>query len=130
MSNLSYVSPSFIVENLQNSISFYKDKLGFELRFIGPPPPDGPYWAIVGRDKISIFLKAIAPNIKPIPNHTRHEYARWDAYISTNDPDGLFEEYRSNGVAFHQPIKDDDDGLRGFEVADADGYMLYFGRPK
>src|SRR5215471_18283336 len=106
MSNLTYVSPSFIVSNLQNSISFYEDKLGFEVRFIGPPPPDGPYWAIVGRDNISIFLKAIAPDIKPIPNHTRHEYARWDAYISTNDPDKLFEEYRSNGVSFHQPIKD------------------------
>jgi hypothetical protein len=25
---------------------------------------------------------------------------------------------------------DNDDGLRGFEVKDADGYMLFFGRPR
>ena len=75
-------------------------------------------------------MKEIAENIKPIPNHTRHEWARWDAYISAADPDALFEEYRSRGLIFHQSIKDDDDGLGGFEVTDADGYVLFFGRPK
>jgi len=29
---------------------------------------------------------------------------------------------------FFQTLKDDDDGLRGFEVKDVDGYMLFFGR--
>jgi len=76
------------------------------------------------------MLKEIAPDIKPVPNHTSHEWARWDAYISTAEPDELFEEYRSGAIAFHQPIKDDEDGLRGFEVEDADGYVLFFGRPK
>jgi len=128
MTNLIYVSPSFIVSTLETSIAFYVDKLGFEVRFKGPA--DDPFFAIVGRDNISIFLKAIAPDIKPVPNHTRHEWARWDAYISTEDPDSLFKEYRSNGLTFRQPLLDDGDGLRGFEVADADGYVLFFGRPK
>jgi catechol 2,3-dioxygenase-like lactoylglutathione lyase family enzyme len=127
MANLTYVSPFFIVTDLKTSVSFYVDKLGFEIRYTGPD--DDPFWAIVGRDNISIMLKAIAPDVKPIPNHTRHEWARWDAYISTADPDTLFEEYRSHSVTFRQPIKDDGDGLRGFEVADADGYILFFGRP-
>lgn len=126
MTNLTYISPSFIVANLKTSVSFYVDKLGFEVRFIGP---DGdPFWAIVGCDNISIFLKEIAPDIKSIPNHTRHQWARWDAYISAAEPDSLFEEYHSRGVVFHQPLLDDD-GLRGFEVRDADGYVLFFGRP-
>jgi len=127
MANLTYVSPCFIVASLTDSVSFYVDKLGFEIRYFGP---DGdPFFAIVGREQISIMLKAIAPDIQPIPNHTRHEWARLDAYISSADPDILFEEYRSKGVEFHQPLKNDDDGLRGFEVADADGYILFFGRP-
>ena len=127
MSALNFISPSFIVSNIKDSVSFYVNKLGFEIRYIGPE--DDPFWAMVGRDNISIMLKAIAVNIKPIPNHTRHEWARWDAYISAADPDALFEEYRSGGVTFHQPLRDDDDGLRGFEVMDADGYVLFFGRP-
>jgi uncharacterized protein (TIGR02145 family) len=81
-------------------------------------PDDDPFFAMVGRDQISIMLKEIATDVKAIPNHRRHEWARWDAYIYTADPDMLFEEYRSRGVVFRQPIRDDDDGLRGFEVMD------------
>ena len=112
MANLHYIAPNFIVANLQTSISFYVDKLGFELRFIGPP--DDNYFAIVGREKISIFLKVIAPNILPTPNHTRHGWARLDAFIYVANPDALFEEYQSRGLSFHQPLRDDEDNLRGF----------------
>jgi catechol 2,3-dioxygenase-like lactoylglutathione lyase family enzyme len=128
MANLSCISPFFIVADLKASVGFYVDKLGFEIRYIGPD--DDPFWAIVGRDNISIMLKVIADDIRPIPNHTRHEWARWDAYISTNDPDALFEEYSSAEITFHQPLRNDGDGLRGFEVNDADGYVLFFGRPQ
>ena len=128
MTSLAYVSPFFIVTSLKTSVSFYVDKLGFEVRFMGPD--DDPFFAIVGRDGVSIMLKEIAAGVKPVPNHTRHTWARWDAYVSVAEPDMLFEEYRSGGVTFHQPIRDDDDGLRGFEVMDADGYVLFFGRPK
>ena len=89
-----------------------------------------PFFAIVGRDEISIMLKEIAADIKPVPNHTLHEWARWDAFIYVSDPDSLFEEYRNGGVGFRQHLQDDDDGLRGFEVKDADGYVLFFGRPR
>ncbi len=127
MANLTYISPFFIVTDLKTSVSFYVDKLGFQVRHIGPD--DDPYWAIVGRDDISIMLKAIAPDIKPAPNHTRHAWASWDAYVSTAEPDVLFEEYRSKGVTFVKPIHDNSDNLRGFEIKDADGYVLFFGRP-
>jgi hypothetical protein len=75
------------------------------------------------------MLKEIASEVKPVPNRTLHEWAPWDAYISTKEPDILFEEYYSNGVAFSKPIHDNSDDLRGFEVEDADGYVLFFGRP-
>ena len=128
MSNLTHISPFFIVSSLKDSVSFYVNKLGFEVRYIGPE--EDTYFAIVGRDKISIMLKEIADDIKPVPNHTRHGWARWDAYINAAEPDALFEEYSSGGVTSHRSIQDDDDGLRGFEVTDADGYVLFFGRPK
>ena len=127
MANLTYIMPCFIISDLNASVSFYVDKLGFEILYEGPD--ENPYWTIVGRDNISIMLKAVAPEIKPIPNRTRHEWAPWDAYISTADPDMVFEEYRSNGVVFRQPIQNNSDDLRGFEIEDADGYVLFFGRP-
>jgi catechol 2,3-dioxygenase-like lactoylglutathione lyase family enzyme len=128
MSNLNFISPFFIVSNLKDSVSFYINKLGFKIWYTGPD--DDPYWAMVGRGPVSIMLKAIGDDINPVPNSTRHKWARWDAYISTEEPDSLFEELSSHGVTFRQPIWDDSDGLRGFEVTDADGYVLFFGRPK
>lgn len=128
MSNLNFISPFFIVSNINDSVSYYVNKLGFEARYISPE--DDPFFAIVGRGNISIMLKAIADDIKPVPNHTRHQWARWDAFIHATDPDALFEEYRSASVTFRQSLRDDNDGLRGFEVTDADGYILFFGHPK
>ena len=46
------------------------------------------------------------------------------------DPDALAAEFLSRHVEFSQPLNDDDDGLRGFELKDADGYVLFFGRPR
>lgn len=127
MSKLNFITPFFIVSNLKDSVAFYVDKLGFEIWYTGPD--DDPYWAMVGRGPVSIMLKVIADDIKPVPNHTRHEWAPWDAYISVEDPDALFEEFSSAGVSFKKPIHDNSDGLRGFEVTDADGYVLFFGKP-
>jgi hypothetical protein len=68
--------------------------------------------------------------VDPLPNSKREPGARWDAYLNVPDPDALAAEFTSRDVAFSAPLKDDDDGLRGFEVEDADGYVLYFGRPR
>jgi catechol 2,3-dioxygenase-like lactoylglutathione lyase family enzyme len=127
MANLTHVFPSFIISDLKTSVPFYVDKLGFEIRFIGPD--DDPFFAIVGRDNVSIMLKAVADDIKPIPNRTRHKWAPWDAFIHTADPDALFHEYRSAGLEFYQSLQVDGDNIRGFAIADADGYVLFFGRP-
>lgn len=119
--------PCFIVSDLKVSVEFYERKLGFEVRYIGPN--DDPYWAIVGRDNISIMLKAVSPDTPPIPNRSRHEWAPSDAYISVAEPDKLYKEFRSKGVVFSQSLENNSDNLRGFELEDADGYTLFFGRP-
>jgi catechol 2,3-dioxygenase-like lactoylglutathione lyase family enzyme len=124
--NLVSISPSFIVKDLQASIAYYIERFGFQLDFQGP---DGDvFYGRVRRDGIGIFLKTIVPDVLPCPNHTRHEWARWDAYIVTLDPDALFDEFRQRGVSFVKELSFIDDGLWGFEVSDADGYVLAFFR--
>lgn len=46
-----------------------------------------------------------------------------------SDPDALFVEFQSRGLEFHEPLTDTDDGLRGFELMDYDGYVFCFGKP-
>lgn len=124
--NLTSISPFFIVKDLRTSVDFYVERLGFRLAFEGPA--DGPFYAGVSRDGVSIMLKAILPDVLPCPNHTRHEWARWDAYIYTLDPDPLFNEFKQRGVSFVKELSFIDDGLWGFEITDADGYVLAFFR--
>jgi catechol 2,3-dioxygenase-like lactoylglutathione lyase family enzyme len=124
--NLVSISPFFIVKDLQASIAFYRERLGFRLDFQGPE--GDVYYAGVSRDGIGIMLKAILPDVLPCPNHTRHPWARWDAYIYTLDPDTLFDEFRQRDVSFVKELSLIDDGLWGFEITDGDGYVLAFFR--
>ncbi len=122
--NLVSITPFFIVKDLQASIAYYRERLGFQLDVQGPE--GSPFWAIVSRDNVSINLKSIARDVLPMPNHTRHEWARWDAYIYTLDPDTLFNEFRERGVPFVKELSFIDPGLWGFEITDGDGYVLAF----
>jgi len=124
--NLVSISPFFIVKDLQASLAFYRERLGFEIDFQGPAGDVS--YARVSRDGIGVMLKTISPEVLPCPNHTRHPWARWDAYIYTLDPDTLFDEFRQRGVSFVKTLSFIDDGLWGFEINDADGYVLAFFR--
>ena len=122
--NLASIRPFFIVKDLQVSVSYYVERLGFQLDFEGPA--GDPYYAGLSRDGIGVMLKAILPDVLPQPNHTRHEWARWDAYVYTLDPDALFDEFSQRGASFVKTLSFIDEGLWGFELTDADGYVLAF----
>jgi catechol 2,3-dioxygenase-like lactoylglutathione lyase family enzyme len=122
--NLRSIRPSFIVKDLQTSIAYYRERLGFQLDFQGPD--EGPFWAGVSRDGIGIMLKAVASDVPPIPNHTRHEWAPPDALIYSMDPDALFDEFTRRGASFVKTLSFVEEGLWGFAIRDADGYVLVF----
>lgn len=124
------IAPFFIVRNVPAALAFYRDRLGFEVTFEGPVPDDI-FFGIVQRGGAMIMLKDVG--VEPLPNRERDVgkgWARWDAYVHVPDPDGLAEELSTRNVTFSRALEDDDDGLRGFEVEDADGYVLFFGRPR
>jgi catechol 2,3-dioxygenase-like lactoylglutathione lyase family enzyme len=123
----SAISPFFIVSNVEQTITFYRDKLGFETRF--RQPEENPFFGIVGRDGAQLFVKSQG-ELLPMPNSMRHPWIKWDAFVYTEDPDTLAAEFAEREVAFSEPLKDTHDGLRGFTVRDPDGYVLFFGRPR
>src|SRR4051794_23890835 len=120
------IAPFFIVKNVPAALAFYRDRLGFDITFQGPEPDDI-FFGIVRRGAAMIMFKAVG--VDPVPNYTRDVkkgIARWDAYVDVRDPDALAAELSSRNVEFSVPLKDTHDGLRGFELEDHDGYVLFF----
>ena len=126
-SQTTAISPCFIVSNVDQTIAFYRDQLGFETRF--REPEQDPFFAIIGRDGVQLFVKS-DKDVSPLPNHKRHHYMRWDAFVYAPDPDALAAEFAEHGAEFSAALEDTHDGLRGFEICDPDGYVLFFGRPR
>lgn len=120
------ISPFFIVRDVTAALSFYCGMLGFDIAF--QEPDHEPFFAIAQRDGAMILIKSVGA--EPLPNCKRNPAARWDAYVCVPDPDELEVEFKSRGVTFSVPLQDTHDGLRGFELVDADGYVLFFGRTR
>jgi catechol 2,3-dioxygenase-like lactoylglutathione lyase family enzyme len=123
---ISGIAPFFIVKDVAAAFAFYRERLGFEV--IYEVPGDDLFFGIVRRDRAMILLKSV--EVAPLPNSERDAAARWDAYVDVPDPDALAAEFASRGVTFSVPLEDTHDGLRGFELVDVDGYVLFFGRPR
>lgn len=107
-------------------MDFYTSKLGFDITH--QQPDEDPFFGIVVRGGAMLMLKSVG--LSPLPNSERSAMARWDAYFHVPDPDALAAEFASRHVRFSVPLTDTHDGLRGFEVKDSDGYVLFFGRPR
>jgi hypothetical protein len=78
-STFGCISPFPIVSHLPSSLSFYRDRLGFEITFQGPDPDDI-FFGIVRRGGAQILFKDVG--VAPMPNYTRDikkGIARWDA---------------------------------------------------
>ncbi len=124
--DIGLISPVFLVRNTSASLSFYRDRLGFMVTHQDSPAE--PVFGIVQRGGAMFMFKDVG--VPALPNAQRHEWARWDAYLYVPDPDALAAEFSSRQVEFTVPLKDTSDGLRGFELRDPDGYVLFFGRPQ
>ena len=127
---ISGIAPLFISNNVPAALAFYRDRLGFEITFQGPEPDDI-FFGIVQRGAAMIMFEEVG--VDPVPNYTRDVkkgIASWDAYIDVSEPDALAAEFSSRKVEFSQPLQDTADGLRGFELKDGDGYVLFFGRAR
>lgn len=125
---LSSVTPFFIVDDLTETIQFYQSRLGFQVLHKGGDE-QGDFWAMLGRDQVMLMFKAITQDVHPQPNSSRHEWAAWDAYIYTSDPDSVYTEFLARNAPVRRQLANTSDGLRAFEITDNSGYVLCFGCP-
>jgi len=114
MIRLLRIAPELPVQNLQSSLGYYQQQLGFEVAVV---MPSGDY-AIVERDDIAIHLFEQKSEKSPVAVH-----------IFVEDLDGLHEELNGRGAQITQHIERKPWGNRDFRVRDDGGNEIKFTEP-
>ena len=115
------IAPQFFTTDIPATLTYYKDKLGFQCLGTWQDPP---VYAIVARDQHAIHFRCAAP---PTANPNKYPDELLDAYISIEDADALYAEYAARGVEFTRPLTNTPWKSREFVVKDCDGRLLAFG---
>jgi len=118
---VSRIIPQFLVLNLEEALSFYRERLGFEVAFTYSD-----FYAGVARDGLMIHLK-LSDEADP-SRAFKQQHEHLDAYVEVTDAEALYQEYQERGVTFLKPLQATPWGTREFTVQDPDGYILYFGQ--
>jgi len=109
---------------------FSPDVLIFQAYYrVSHPDEDNIFFGIVQRGAAMIMLKRhwCRSGAKLNPGYQKRHCPLESLYPC---PDAMATEFSLGHVEFFQPLHNNEDGLRGFEVEDADGYILYFGCPQ
>ena len=67
--DISSIAPFFIVHDIAAALSFYRDRLGFDITLQGPP--DDVFFGIVCRGGAMIMLKNVGVDPLPTTNENR-----------------------------------------------------------
>jgi uncharacterized glyoxalase superfamily protein PhnB len=115
MIRLRRIAPELPVGNLQSSLEYYREKLGFNVAL---EMPSGDY-AVVERDDIAIHLfQRDGKSAGSIAIH-----------VFVDDLEGLQAELSGRGAQITQPIERKPWGNRDFRVRDDAGNELKFTEP-
>jgi catechol 2,3-dioxygenase-like lactoylglutathione lyase family enzyme len=115
------IAPQFFTTDMAATLTYYKEKLGFECQGTWQDPP---VYAMVARDQHAIHFRCAEP---PTPNPVKYEDELLDAYLFVEDADALHAEYTAQGVKFARELGNMPWHSREFVVQDCDGRLLAFG---
>jgi catechol 2,3-dioxygenase-like lactoylglutathione lyase family enzyme len=115
------IAPQFFTTDMQATLDYYRDKLGFACLGKWQDPP---VYAIVARDQHAIHFRCAEP---PTPNADKYADELLDAYIFIEDADALYAEYAGRSVEFTRGLANMPWHSREFVVKDCDGRLLAFG---
>ena len=104
------------VKSVQESLAYYRDKLGFDVAFEYGDPT---FYVGVCSGEVTLHLIAAA--------RTPRQPGHGAVAIFVDDVDALHADLVKRGAKVLKAPQDYDYGLRDFDVADLDGNMIFFG---
>ncbi len=122
MPKLSSAAPTFAVADIDATILWYQEQLGFTAY---PFPKTPPYvFAIVSRDAVEIMFQRVPGYEKP-DLYSQRDGGVWGAYIRMAGVKEFYESIKDN-VEIVLSLRRQPYGDWEFEVKDPNGYILVF----
>ncbi|HEY4323098.1 MAG TPA: VOC family protein [Mucilaginibacter sp.] len=116
--NIKSMSPLLLVADLDQSIMFYTQYLGFALDFRFED-----FYAGIARDSFTIHLKLGWPDEKERKKRKKGEDL--DLSFSVSDIQQFYDAIKTTPVSIVQPLREMPYG-REFYITDPDGYLIGF----
>jgi len=117
-------APYFPVTDVERSMNFYDQVLGFRCEYSAGVPLQ---FAICSRDGLPIMLRRVDASAVVVPNE--RQGGTWDAFFWVNDADALHSELSAKGADIaYGPLTQESYRMREFAVRDSDGHVLGFGQ--
>ena len=116
-------APYFPVGNVEKSLTFYEQVLGFRCEYSAGAPLQ---FAICSREGFAIMLRRVSESHLIVP--IERQGGTWDAFFWVNDAEGLHAELESKGADIvYGPMIQDSYQMKEFAIRDCDGHVLGFG---
>jgi uncharacterized glyoxalase superfamily protein PhnB len=117
-------APVLYASNLRDTISYWRDKLGFDQHGVFGEPP---VFAIMEYGNAFVMLKQ-APAGHAIVPYWRITEGTWNAYFWVDDVEALFADVKQRGATIDYGLCDQFYDVREFGVRDPDDQDISFGQ--
>jgi lactoylglutathione lyase len=128
---LKKLTPNLMVEDVAETIAFYRDVLGFTLLATVPPEGDSFGWASMQRDNVTLMFQSrdsIAHDLPALDFASIPVGASQTFYIEVADIDSIYAAIKDRVdviAELHTTFYD----TREFYFRDCNGYILSFSEP-
>ena len=145
--NISFgrLVPMLTTDDLDGTIAFYRDTLGFEVS--GVYPEDNPNWCYLKRGDSHLMFSSLDQLDHDHDEHGHdvgeehhHDHEKdeehrnnhrptgvWTLYVYPDDVDSLWEKLKEQAPVAYPPFETPY-GMREFGIRDPNGFMLSFGK--
>jgi uncharacterized glyoxalase superfamily protein PhnB len=125
MPHFKKLTPNLLVANVERSLAFYVDTLGFA-RSMTVPEQSPFVFAAVTSGSIEIFVNDAATAVKEYPAFVGKPIgATGTMFIEVEGVDAIHDRLKSH-VKIVMPIVTQFYGMREFAIEDPDGYVITF----
>ena len=131
------VTPNLVVADLDRSLAFYRDVLGFKVVTTVPDTPAAPKpgtgesgyaFAWMQRDTVSVFLNSEASAQMKASAGTNGLFVTLQADEAASGIDALYAAVKDHAPVTMELVNQFY-GMREFAIKDPDGYMVVFAQP-